>query len=126
MTIKEDKFTLLEKLENKKAAIAEKFNTNGYVVAGYGGDTFYTYVGKGNGYKGTALTPIRTVTPVVFQTEESAMCEVNNGTYSNGHGHVIRLKVLKASEYFAKIYDDIERNIKFLKGLFFKEIPTTH
>ena len=102
--------SVIEKLESTKTAISEKLESKGYVVAGYGGDTYYAYVGKGKGYQGAALAPVSS-NPVVFDTVQAANREAHNGTYSNGQGDVIRLEVVEASKYFAKIYADAEKTI---------------
>jgi hypothetical protein len=112
----EAKTSIVEQLESAKAAIAEKLETKGYVVAGYGGDTYYAYVGEGKGYQGAVLTPVSSH-PVVFDTVQTAKREAHNGTYKNGRGDVIKLEVVEASKYFAKIYADLEKNIELVKEL---------
>lgn len=116
MTQAEARTSIVEQLESAKAAIGEKLETKGYVVAGYGGDTYYAYVGEGKGFQGAALTPV-SGNPVVFDTVQAAKREANNGTYRNGRGNVVRLEVVEASAYFAKIYADLEKNIELVKEL---------
>lgn len=112
----EKRTSIVEQLESAKAAIGEKLGSKGYIVAGYGGDTYYAFVGEGKGFQGAALTPV-SGNPVIFDTEKAAKYEANNGTYRNGRGDVVILKVVEASAYFAKIYADLEKNIELVKEL---------
>lgn len=96
---------VVEQLTATQEAIAAKLNSEGYVVAGFGGDTFYAYVGKGKGYEGAELAP-KSISPVVFESGYLAN-QVIYGTYKNGRGDVIRLKAMEASKYFAKLHEDI-------------------
>ena len=45
--------------------------SEGYVVAGFGGDTYYCYVGDGRGFQGSCFFPA-CVDAVVFDTEKEA------------------------------------------------------
>lgn len=106
----------IEMLQQRQNELLEKFNATGYVVAGYGGETYYCYVGKGHGYNGAALSPISRH-PKIFDTYKDAACEAYNGIYMNGHNDVIELEVIKAGAYFRKIHSMIERSLQNFKEL---------
>lgn len=116
MNTVEQRKSVIEQLNNVKEVVSEKMSKPGYVVAGYGGDTYYAYVGSGRGYEGAALTPV-SYSPVIFNSQRAAQREANNGTYRNGRGELIRLEVVEASEYFAKVLESINKNIKFIQNL---------
>jgi predicted transcriptional regulator len=105
---------LIEQLQKRQEDLRSKFDAEGFVVAGYGGDTYYTFVGTGRGFNGAALAPMSR-RPRIFETEKEASREANNGTYRNGRDEVIMLKVVKASTYFRTIHDEIEKNISLIK-----------
>lgn len=106
----------IERLQLKQNELQERFNEQGYVVAGYGGDTYYCFVGPGHGFNGAALVPMSKY-PVIFDAYQDAKCEAFNGIYKNGHNEVIELKVIKAGAYFRKIHTIIERNLQGLKEM---------
>ena len=106
----------IERLRERQAKLLKKFNTKGYVVAGYGGDVYYCYVGKGRGFNGAALVP-QGQRPHIFSMREEAYHEAHNGTYRNGHGEVIELRVVDAGAYFRYIHCLIERGIRILEEL---------
>ena len=106
----------IERLRERQAQLVKKFNAKGYVVAGYGGDVCYSYVGKGKGFNGAALVP-QSQKPHIFSMREEAYREAHNGTYRNGHGEVIELRVVDAGAYFRYIHCLIERGIRILEEL---------
>lgn len=106
----------VEKLRERQAQLTKKFNAKGYVVAGYGADVYYCYVGKGRGFNGAALLP-QGQRPHIFSTSEEAYSEAHNGTYRNGHGDVIELRVVDAGQYFRYIHCLIERCIRTIEEL---------
>lgn len=110
------KKALIEQLKDLKEAIGRKRESKGFVVAGYGGDTYYSFVGEGRGYNGAALTPVSS-TPVIFNSERAAKREANNDTYRNGYDQDIKLEVVKAAEYFSKLYADVQKNIEFIENI---------
>lgn len=116
-TIKQQQQELIEKLQQRQEELLKKFDAEGYVVAGYGGDTLYTFVGEGRGYKGAALTPV-SINPVIFNSERAAQREADNGTYRNGRDEVIGLQVMTAKAYFADLYDRLTKNIETAYRLF--------
>lgn len=73
----------IEKLQKKLDELQERFNEQGYVAAGYGGNTYYCFVGAGRGFNGAALVPLSTY-PKIFDTYQGAKCEAYNGIYMNG------------------------------------------
>ena len=110
---------LLEKLQQRKEELAAKCNAKGYVVAGYGGETYYAFIGEGKGFQGAALSPM-SHNPVIFDTIEAARKEVYNGTYRNGADEVIKLKVIGASHHFRTVYGMLQKNIEMIKAEFNK------
>lgn len=106
----------IEILRERQAQLVKKFNTKGYVVAGYGGDVYYCYIGKGRGYDGAALVP-QGQSPHIFSMREEAYREAHNGTYRNRHGKVIELRVVDAGDYFRYIHCLIERAIRIFEEL---------
>lgn len=107
----------IDTLISTREAIASKKESKGFVVAGNGGDTLYTFVGEGRGYKGAALTPV-SINPVIFNSERAAQREADNGTYRNGRDEVIGLQVMTAKAYFADLYDRLTKNIETAYRLF--------
>ena len=105
---------LIEKLQQRREELAAKFNAKGFVVAGYGGDTYYAFIGEGNGFQGAALAPMAH-NPVIFDTIGEARREAINGIYRNGNDEVINLKVISASLYFREIYKMLQKSIGFIK-----------
>lgn len=106
----------IERLQQRLNELAKRFNEQGYVAAGYGGDTYYCFVGPGYGFDGAALVPISKY-PVIFDTYQDAKCEAYNGNYKNGRNEVIELEVIKAGDYFRRIHAIIERNLQGLKEM---------
>ena len=107
----------IEKLQQVQNELLEKFNGPGYVVAGYGGNTYYCFVGNGNGYNGAALSPI-SKHPKIFDTYKDAECEAYGHIYLNGRYEEIGLEVIEAGEYFRRIHTMIERSLRTFEQLF--------
>ena len=112
----EKRKALIEQLKSAQDAIGRKRESEGYVVAGYGGDTYYSFVGEGRGYEGAALIPVSS-SPVIFSSRKAAQREANNGTYRNGRGDIVKLEVVEAADYFKKLYADFQKNIDFITNL---------
>lgn len=106
----------IERLEQQQSELLKKFNATGYVVAGYGGDTYYCFVGPGRGFNGAALVPMSKY-PKIFDTYQDAKCECYNGIYKNGHNEIIELEVIKAGAYFRRIHTIFERSLQVLKEM---------
>ena len=106
----------IERLEQKQNELSKKFNATGYVVAGYGGDTYYCFVGPGRGFNGAALVPMSKY-PKIFDTYQDAKCEAYNGIYKNGRNDVIELEVIEAGAYFRRIHTIIEQSLQTLKEM---------
>lgn len=119
-TIKQQQQELIEKLLQRQEELLKKFDAEGYVVAGYGGDTYYSFVGTGRGFNGAALAPLSR-RPHIFTTKQEAQREADNGIYRNGRDEVIALKVEEARTYFRKIHAEIEKNIQTIKEQFSKQ-----
>ena len=111
---------IINDLRERQNELEGKFSANGYVVAGYGGDTYYAYIGEGRGFGGAALAPISRK-PVIFETQEAARKEAYKGTYRNGANEIIKLKVIGASHYFRTIHGIIEQSIKTIIQQFEKQ-----
>ena len=107
----------IERLQQRQNELSEKFNAAGYVVAGYGGDTYYCFVGGGRGFNGAALAPMSRH-PKIFDTYGVAKYEASNGIYKNGRNEVIELEVINAGAYFRKIHAIIEKHLQTFKELF--------
>lgn len=108
---------VLEQLNSRLDKIEAKLGKEGFVVAGFGGDTYYAFVGLGRGFQGAALTPI-SINPVIFSSEQAAQREANNGIYKNGMGDVIDLQVKKASEYFSYLHRQTRETLEYMKEMF--------
>lgn len=106
----------IERLEQKQNELSKKFDSTGYVVAGYGGNTYYCFVGPGHGFNGAALVPMSKY-PVIFDAYQDAKCEAYNGIYKNGRNEVIELEVIEAGAYFSRIHEIIEQSLQELKKL---------
>ena len=106
----------IERLEQKQNELSKKFNATGYVVAGYGGNTYYCFVGPGRGFNGAALVPMSKY-PKIFDTYQDAKREAYNGIYKNGRNDVIELEVIEAGAYFCRIHAIIEQSLQTLKEM---------
>lgn len=106
----------IERLQQRLNALAKRFDEQGYVAAGYGGDTYYCFVGKGHGFNGAALLPMSSH-PKIFDTYKDAECVAYDGTYMNGRNEVIELEVIKAGDYFCKIHTMVNKGLQTLKDL---------
>ena len=106
----------IERLQQKQNELQKRFNEQGYVVAGYGGDTYYCFVGTGRGFNGAALVPMSKY-PKIFDTYQDAKCEAYNSIYMNGRNEIIDLEIIKAGAYFRIIHTLIERNLQDLKEM---------
>ena len=106
----------IERLQQRLNGLEKRFNEQGYVAAGYGGDTYYCFVGKGHGFNGAALLPMSSH-PKIFDTHEDAERMAYNGLYMNGRNEVIELEVIKAGDYFNRIHTMVERGLQTLKEL---------
>lgn len=104
----------IEKLQQKLNELQKKFNDQGYVAAGYGGNTYYCFVGKGRGFNGAALVPMSKY-PKIFDTYNEAKCEAYNCIYLNGRNEVIELEVIKAGAYFRRVHTIIEQTLQDFK-----------
>ena len=107
----------IERLQQKQNKLSEKLNATGYALAGYGGDTYYCFVGPGRGFNGAALVPMSKY-PKIFDTYKDAENEAYNGIYLNGYYEEIGLEVIKAGAYFRKIHAMIEKDLQTFKELF--------
>lgn len=117
--LEQSRKALLAQVYENLTQVESKLKSKGYVVAGYGGKTYYGYVGEGNGFQGAALTPV-TSRPVIFNSRKAAERVANDGTYRNDGGDVIALEVVEAAAYFRCVYDSIKEGIKLMEDVFSK------
>lgn len=106
----------IEKLQQRQNELLEKFDATGYVVAGYGGNTYYCFVGENHGFNGAALAPM-SGHPKIFDTYHDAECKAYNNIYMNGRNDIIELEVITAGTYFRRIHSMIERSLQNFKDL---------
>ena len=107
----------VDRLQQRQNELLEKFNATGYVVAGYGGNTYYCFVGKGHGFNGAVLAPMSRH-PRIVDTYKDAENEAYNNIYLNEYYEEIGLEVINAGAYFRKIHAMIEKNLQTFKELF--------
>ncbi len=108
----------------KKAIIKadELKGSTGYVVAGFGGETYYCYVGEGNGYQGSCFFPM-TVKAVVFGTEQEAQDHCYTGFRNGGgKGDLLDLHPVKASEFFDKVQDHYQKQLNWAVDMWNKQV----
>ena len=87
--------------------------STGFVVAGWGGDTYYCYVGEGNGYKGSSFFPM-TTKAIIFDTEKEAQDHCYEGYRNgNGKGDLLDLHPVKASDFFEKCLAHQEKSLNW-------------
>ena len=120
MAAKELQKASIKRLINVRESIGRKLGTEGYVVAGLGGDMLYAYVGEGKGYKGAALMPAN-INPVIFNTSKAAQRVASDGVYKNGNGNVIKLEVVEAASYFNELYNRATQYIEQAEEIFNKQ-----
>lgn len=109
----------LEKAINQ----AKELKTNGgFVAAGWGGDTYYCYVGDGKGFEGSPFFPM-TGNAVVFGTEKEAQDHCYTGYRNgNGKGDLLEMHPVKASEFFEKVSDDYQRQLDWSLDMWNKNV----
>lgn len=114
-----------EYVESIREAIskAQRLSTStGYVVAGWGGDTYYCFVGEGKGYDGSCLFPM-CINALVFDTVKEAEDHCYTGFRNgNGKGDLILLFPEKASDYFNKVHDHYERALNWALDMWEKKV----
>ena len=106
----------IEKLQQRQNELLEKFDATGYVVAGYGSNTYYCFVGENHGYNGAAIAPM-SVHPKIFDTYHDAECKAYSDIYMNGRNDIIELEVIAAGTYFRRIHTIMERSLQTFKDL---------
>lgn len=114
----------INSLEALRAALIQRIGTlyrrcdyeDGWVIAGYGGETLYAYVGLGCGYMGACLAPC-SITPLVYDTEDDAKLFVQKMDYKNGRLERIHLRAWKACSYYKVVIAELEKSIKAIDSL---------
>ena len=95
--------------------------SDGYVVAGFGGDTYYCYVGEGKGFQGSPFFPM-TVSAIVFDTEKEADAHCYTGYRNgNGKGDLLDLQPVKASEFFEKVREHYQKQLDWATDMWNKQ-----
>ena len=107
----------IERLRQRQEQLVKKFNAKGYVVAGYGGNTYYCFVGEGHGFNGASLAPM-SMHPKIFDTYQDAECRAYDYIYMNGRNDVIELEAIKSDAYYRKIHAMIEQSLPSFNELF--------
>lgn len=109
----------LEKAINQAKDLKEN---SGFVAAGWGGETYYCYVGEGNGYQGGCFFPM-TSKAVVFGTEKEAQDHCYTGYRNgNGKGDLLELHPVKASEFFEKVRDHYQKQLDWAVDMWNKNV----
>lgn len=103
-------------VENIRTLTRKSENEDGWVIAGYGGDTMYAYVGIGCGYMGACLSPWSRH-PMVFDSETEAIVYAEPMDYENGRMEHINLSAMSASSYYQLIINELEKTIKAIDSL---------
>lgn len=115
----------INSLEHLRTAIVEnisalnrKIETDKgcWVIAGYGGETMYAYIGIGNGYMGACVAPCSS-SPLVFSSECEAESYAQTMNYRNGRLEPIHLKARTAPSYYSYIIKELEKTIKVIDSL---------
>lgn len=97
--------------------------SEGYVVAGFGGDTYYCYVGDGNGFNGESPFFPASVNAVVFDTEKEAQDHCYTGWRNgNGKGDLLDLHPVKASEYFGERAESLQKSLDWAVDMWNKQV----
>lgn len=102
-----------EAIENLKLKSERE---DGWVIAGYGGETLYAYVGLGGGYMGACLAPC-SISPLVFSSEVEAKLYAEPLDYRNGRFERIHLRPWSANSYFTLIIEELKKTIKTIDSL---------
>lgn len=114
----------INSLEALREAIAQQIivmnfrikNEDGFVIAGYGGETLYSYVGSGMGYMGACLLPCAS-NPMIFNDEDGAERLAASLDYKNGRNEIIWLNVWRAKDYYTSIVKYLDKTIKAIDSL---------
>ena len=112
----------IDGMENAISRAKELKASEGYVVAGFGGDTYYCYVGDGRGFQGSCFFPA-CVDAVVFDTEKEAKDHCYTGFRNGGgKGDLLELHPVKASEYFGERAESIQKSLNWAKDMWNKQV----
>lgn len=87
-----------------------------WVIAGYGGETMYAYVGIDKGYMGACLVPCSS-SPLLFNEEYEAEEYAKHLIYTNGRMEPIRLKAMTSNLYYSFIIKELKKSIKAIDSL---------
>ena len=113
----------IEAMEESIRKAKELKKSNGWVVAGFAGDTYYCYVGERKGFNGSSPFFPMSVSAVVFSTEKQAQDHCYTGWRNgNGKGDLLDLHPVKASEYFDKVIESSEKSLSWAKEMWSKNV----
>lgn len=105
---------LVSQMEIAAINLAAKVERKCYVVAGYGGDTLYSYVAGHKGYNGADLIP-EAHNPQEFSLDEAKIFIRDCGFYKNGRDEKILLQPMPAADYYSIVLKNLNRCIAFNK-----------
>ena len=112
----------IEALEKAINQAQDLKGNSGFVTAGWGGETYYCYVGEGSGYQGGCFFPM-TSKAVVFGTEKEAQDHCYTGYRNgNGKGDLLELHPVKASEFFEKVRDHYQKQLDWAVDMWNKNV----
>ena len=112
----------IEAMEESIRKAKELKKSNGWVVAGFAGDTYYCYVGDGKGFRGSCFFPM-TVSAIVFDTEKEAQDHCYTGWRNgNGKGDLLDLHPVKASEFFESVRDHYQKQLDWAVEMWNKKV----
>lgn len=105
---------LVNQMEIAAIDLAAKKERKCFVIAGYAGDTLYSYVAGHHGYQGADLIP-EAHNPQEFTLDEAKVFLRSCGIYRNGHNEIIHLQPMPASDYYSIVLKNLHRCIDFNK-----------
>lgn len=107
-----------EVLETLKAAeheLENKMKSKLFVVAAYGGYNLYSYVGAGNGYRGSVLVPFAH-NPHEFDYDQAKTWIRNAGTFYNGYLDTIVPRPWPAADYYKEVLQQVRSTILIVEN----------
>lgn len=105
---------LVNQMEIAAIDLAAKKERKSFVVAGYAGDTLYSYVSGHQGYKGADLIP-EAHNPQEFTLNDAKMFLRDCGIYKNGRNEIVHLQPMPATDYYTIVLSNLHKCIDFNK-----------
>lgn len=111
-------------LDSLRVAVQEQINIledrmkkeTGYVIAGYGGETLYSYIGADLGYMGACLVPYYN-DPVVYTSQYDADYLSSSMHYQNGGNERIHLRSMDVKQYFSLVIENLNKTLQAIDSL---------